>query len=164
MMPGMQNPAAFQMMPHMMPRPLFPSAAVTTSQQQQQQQKTTFPAYNNTATISAPPTVGNSNTTSTSSSDTQRSVATSVSSAPTSAMKIMHPPEDLSLEEIRARKQQYKTKIVNNNASSHYASQIAKSQEHNNRIQSEVSDFFRQLLLSFGGIFLLEPDRCVIRS
>lgn len=141
------------MMPHMMPRPLFPSAAVTTAQQQ----KTTFPAYNSTATISAPPTVGNSNTTLTSSSDTQRSVTTSVSSAPTSAMKIMHPPEDLSLEEIRARKQQYKTKIVNN-ASSHYASQMAKSHEHNNRIQSEVSEFFRQLSLSFGGTFLLEPD------
>jgi hypothetical protein len=129
MMPGIQ------MMPHMMPRPLFPSAVASSAAPQ----KPTFPAY----TISAPPTVG-STTTSTSSSDNQRPIASSAAnSSGTSSIKIMHPPEDLSLEEIRARKQQYKTKVTTNN--SPYS--LASSMTHNKSphdimksVHSEVSE------------------------
>lgn len=96
--PGFMGPGGMQMMqPHMMggppPRPLFPAAAtsmpsVSMLQQQQQQAKPTFPAYSN-ATISAPPT-------------TNTVAATNPSS------KIMHPADDLSLEELRARKPKYR--------------------------------------------------------
>ena len=96
MMPGMQH-----MIPHMMGhRPLFPSVVPTSASQQ----KPTFPAYSN-ATISAPPTVGASST-STNVSDTQKPAT--IPQASGTASKIIHPPEDVSLEEMRARKQQYK--------------------------------------------------------
>jgi hypothetical protein len=138
MMPGLQ------MMPHMMPRPLFPSAVVTSAQQQ----KTTFPAYNSTATISAPPTVGNSNASSTSSSDPQRNVAASASAPSQGSMKIMHPAEDLSLEEIRARKQQYKMKINNQNHpnSRLHAPMVTKSPDTRS-LHSEVSAYL--ILIDF---------------
>lgn len=104
MMPGLQ------LMPqHMMgQRPLFPAAAVH-SQAVMGQQKPTFPAYSN-ATISAPPTtnLGNSSSTgSTSASDSQK--PPTIPQNPGTASKIMHPPEDISLEEIRARKHQYRS-------------------------------------------------------
>lgn len=121
------------MMPHMMPRPLFPSAVVTSAQQQ----KSTFPAYNSTATISAPPTVGNANASSASSSDAQRNVSTAASAPSQGSMKIMHPAEDLSLEEIRARKQQYKMKI--NNANSRLQSPMVTKSPDTRQMQSEVS-------------------------
>lgn len=145
MMPGIQ------MMPHMMPRPLFPSAVASSAAPQ----KPTFPAY----TISAPPTVGSSNTTSTSSSDNQRPIASSTAnSSGTSSIKIMHPPEDLSLEEIRARKQQYKTKVTTNNSPYSLASSMTHNkspQDMMKSVQSEVSSneitFFSKFSLSFGG-------------
>lgn len=96
MMPGIPH-----MIPHMMGhRPLFPSAVATSASQH----KPTFPAYSN-ATISAPPTVGTSST-STNVSDTQK--PPTIPQASGTASKIIHPPEDVSLEELRARKQQYK--------------------------------------------------------
>lgn len=75
------------------------------------QQKPTFPAYSNisNATISAPPTtnLGNASSTgSTSSSDSQKPPQIPQNTG--TASKIMHPPEDISLEEIRARKPQYR--------------------------------------------------------
>lgn len=95
-MPGIQ------MIPHMMGhRPLFPSAVATSAMSQQ---KPTFPAYSN-ATISAPPTVGASST-STNVSDTQKPPTIPQSAG--TASKIIHPPEDISLEELRARKPQYR--------------------------------------------------------
>jgi hypothetical protein len=103
MMPGIQ------LMPHHMmnpnARPLFP-AAVQTAAMGQHQQKPTFPAYSN-ATISAPPTtnLGSSSNASSTTSDTQ---PPTIPQNTGTASKIMHPPEDLSLEELKARKPQYK--------------------------------------------------------
>lgn len=93
------------MQQHMMgQRPLFPAAAVP----QMGQQKPTFPAYSNisNATISAPPTTNQSSQGSTSNSDSQKPPTIPQNTGP--ASKIMHPPEDISLEEIRARKPQYR--------------------------------------------------------
>jgi hypothetical protein len=127
MMPGIP------MMPHMMPRPIFPTAVASSAPPQ----KPTFPAY----TISAPPTVGSSNTTSTSSSDNQRPIASSsATQSGTQSIKIMHPAEDLSLEEIRARKQQYKTKVNTNNNMTSTSSVVTSQQEMLKTVQSEVSD------------------------
>ena len=94
------------MIPHMMAqRPLFPSAVATSAMTQQ---KPTFPAYSN-ATISAPPTVGASST-STNVTDAQKPQTIPQSAG--TASKIMHPPEDVSLEELRARKQRYKQNLL----------------------------------------------------
>lgn len=94
-------PGGMHMIPHMMGhRPLFPAAVATSASQQ----KPTFPAYSN-ATISAPPTVGASST-STNVSDAQK--PPTIPQASGTASKIIHPPEDVSLEELRSRKQQYK--------------------------------------------------------
>lgn len=106
------------MMPqHMMSqRAMYPAATVS----QMGQQKPTFPAYSNisNATISAPPTtnLGNSSgTNSASSSDNQKTPTIPQNSG--TASKIMHPPEDISLEEIRARKQQYRAnRIISSSA------------------------------------------------
>jgi hypothetical protein len=93
---------------HMMgQRPLFPAGAVP----QMGQQKPTFPAYSNisNATISAPPTTNLGNSASTgsqSSSDNQKPPTIPQNTG--TASKIMHPPEDISLEEMRARRPQYR--------------------------------------------------------
>lgn len=70
-----------------------------------------FFLQSNSATISAPPTTNTasgSNTTQT--QDVAKSAAMIPATGTTS--KIMHPPEDLSLEEIRARKPKYLKKIT----------------------------------------------------
>lgn len=93
------------MMPHLMgPRPLFPAVPSTAIAQQ----KPTFPAYSN-ATISAPPktNTGGSTSTSTTPVDTQKPPTIPQQNTGT-ASKIMHPSNDLSLEELKARKPQYK--------------------------------------------------------
>ncbi|XP_063826218.1 BUB3-interacting and GLEBS motif-containing protein ZNF207 isoform X1 [Ostrinia nubilalis] len=102
MPPFMQAPR--MMMPGM--RPLFPAASIPTSQPN----KPTFPAYSN-ATISAPPTTSTS-----SSSDPKENgevkppAANScpLVTATGAGSKIIHPPEDVSLEEIRARHGKYR--------------------------------------------------------
>lgn len=106
MMPGI--PMQFPMMGH---RPMFPNAVATSAMTQQ---KPTFPAYSN-ATISAPPTTnlpGNSNATSTSTNMSEAQKPQTIPQTSTSS-KIVHPPEDVSLEELRARKQQYKSNLLN---------------------------------------------------
>lgn len=114
--PGMSPYMPVQMLnPHHMlggQRPLFPSvaSAIATSAIASQP-KPTFPAYSN-ATISAPPTtnLGNSsataNSTTTNTNEPPKQPVLQTSGA---SSKILHPPEDTSLEEIRARKPQYKT-------------------------------------------------------
>jgi len=115
-MPPFMGPGGMSMMPpHMMPpRPLFPAAmtAPTTSTAAAQaavaaaQQKPTFPAYSN-ATISAPPTTNNpSNPTPTSAPEPPKPPIISNPSGGVSS-KIMHPAEDLSLEELKARRPHY---------------------------------------------------------
>lgn len=109
--------------PHMLgapPRALFPSAATSAMSVQA---KPTFPAYSN-ATISAPPTTNlgiphtsntdnktnskeTSNNANTNSNENPQQKPSTVPSAGT-ASKIMHPSEDVSLEELRSRKPQYK--------------------------------------------------------
>lgn len=122
---AMVNPYLPMLPPHMMgapPRPLFPAAATSAMSAQA---KPTFPAYSN-ATISAPPTtnlgnLGSSNSSnnsdSKSSKDTSNSTNTNSndntqkpSTVPSTgtASKIMHPSEDVSLEEMRARRPHYK--------------------------------------------------------
>lgn len=122
MMPGMTH-----MIPHMMGhRPLFPSAVATSASQQ----KPTFPAYSN-ATISAPPTVGASST-STNVNDTQK--PPTIPQAAGTASKIIHPPEDVSLEELRARKQQYKSNKFSSSSPHSSASSTPTSIANNNKL------------------------------
>ncbi|CAG9786555.1 unnamed protein product [Diatraea saccharalis] len=104
MPPFMQAPR--MMMPGM--RPLFPAASIPTSQPS----KPTFPAYSN-ATISAPPTTStSSNSEPKENGDVKPPAANScpLVTATGAGSKIVHPPEDVSLEEIRARSSKYRPK------------------------------------------------------
>jgi hypothetical protein len=91
-------------MPLMPPRPLFPAASATSAVNAQP--KPTFPAYSN-ATISAPPTTNTGNSSKQSAPDEP---AKAPPQQTQTATKIIHPPEDLSLEEIRARHPKYHRK------------------------------------------------------
>lgn len=110
-------PPGMPMMQQMMgghPRPLFPAAAsATTISANPAINKATFPAYSS-ATISAPPTTNSANaanaTVGGGAGDASKSAASVIPATGTTS-KIVHPPEDLSLEEIRARKPQYQKKI-----------------------------------------------------
>lgn len=128
-------PYPVPMMPHMMPpRPLFPAAMATTSAAAaaaaahhhhaaaMAQQKPTFPAYSN-ATISAPPTTnhagGASSAPPSGPPDAQQHQqrppappAASGTSAAAVTTKIMHPQEDLSLEELRARQPKIQARLA----------------------------------------------------
>nr|XP_032517474.1 BUB3-interacting and GLEBS motif-containing protein ZNF207 isoform X2 [Danaus plexippus plexippus] len=116
MPPGMY-PAHMQMnhmMPHfmhsprmMMPgmRPLFPAASVQTSTPN----KPTFPAYSN-ATISAPPTTSNSDPKENGDVRPPAANTCPLVTSTGAGSKIIHPPEDVSLEEIRARNPKYRPK------------------------------------------------------
>lgn len=159
MMPGMQH-----MIPHMMGhRPLFPSAVPTSAAQQ----KPTFPAYSN-ATISAPPTVGASST-STNVSETQKPPTIPQSAG--TASKIIHPPEDSSLEELRARKPQYRpggklpASSPHSSASSTPTSAASNAKFNESKMvqaAQEVSPPANHVFLFVSITFtLLEPDRCV---
>lgn len=145
-MPGIQ------MIPHMMAqRPLFPAAVATSAMSQQ---KPTFPAYSN-ATISAPPTVGASSTSTTSDAQKPPTIPQSAGTA----SKIMHPPEDVSLEELRARKPRYKqslqaTASPHSSASSTPTS-AASSKANESKMVQAAQEVSRVL------VNLLEPDRCV---
>ncbi|XP_075152385.1 bub3 interacting GLEBS and Zinc finger domain protein isoform X3 [Haematobia irritans] len=133
-MPPFMGPGGIPMMPppHMMPpRPLFPAAMASTSAHaaanMAAQQKPTFPAYSN-ATISAPPTTNNPNSTAAPPTSTASTNSTEPTKAPAVAnaasgvtSKIMHPPEDLSLEELKARKIQ-RLKASNNTVTSRSSS------------------------------------------
>ncbi|XP_061715824.1 BUB3-interacting and GLEBS motif-containing protein ZNF207-like isoform X2 [Cydia pomonella] len=92
------------MMPGM--RPLFPAASVAVSTPS----KPTFPAYSN-ATISAPPTTSASLEPK-ENGDVKPPAANAcpLVTATGAASKIVHPPEDVSLEEIRARQPRYRPK------------------------------------------------------
>lgn len=117
-------PPGMPMMQQMMgghPRPLFPAAAAsaTTISANPAINKATFPAYSS-ATISAPPTTNSANAANAANAvgggaggdaSKSASAAASVIPATGTTSKIVHPPEDLSLEEIRARKPQYQKKI-----------------------------------------------------
>ncbi|CRK93359.1 CLUMA_CG006900, isoform A [Clunio marinus] len=133
MQPGFPMMSGIPMMgqiPHMIGhRPLFPSAVATSAAQQ----KPTFPAYSN-ATISAPPTVQTS-TTSTHVSDTQKPPTIPQTSG--TATKIIHPPEDISLEEMRARKSQYKTYKVSASSPHSSLSNTSTSNNSNNNKYNE---------------------------
>ncbi|XP_017854750.1 BUB3-interacting and GLEBS motif-containing protein ZNF207 [Drosophila busckii] len=130
------------MAPHMMPpRPIFPAMATTSAaaaaavvhhhhQQQQQhaaamaQQKPTFPAYSN-ATISAPPTTNNAGLGAGAASNAPPIAATDShtqgrppaanpagGAAGAVSTKIMHPADDASLEELRARQPKYLARVA----------------------------------------------------
>ncbi|CAG4955851.1 unnamed protein product [Colias eurytheme] len=114
--PGMYpgHMAMNHMMPHfmqaprmMMPgmRPLFPAVSVPVSTPS----KPTFPAYSN-ATISAPPTTSTSNSDPKENGDVKPPAANTcpLVTATGAGSKIIHPPEDVSLEEIRARNVKYR--------------------------------------------------------
>lgn len=125
MPPGFPMMPGIPLMPHMNmmgpgPRPLFPAAAAAAAvpSSAMGQPKPTFPAYSN-ATISAPPTVSNSSST-TSSSDTQKPPTIPQNNSAVT-QKIMHPSEDLSLEEIKARRPQYRVNrsVVSTASQSH---------------------------------------------
>lgn len=115
------------MIPHMMGhRPMFPAAVPTSVAQQ----KPTFPAYSN-ATISAPPTVGTSGTTTTNVSETQK--PQTIPQAAGTASKIIHPPEDISLEELRARKAHYRANKMTASSPHSSASSTPTSMASNNK-------------------------------
>ncbi|XP_036226965.1 BUB3-interacting and GLEBS motif-containing protein ZNF207 isoform X3 [Bactrocera oleae] len=150
-MPPFLGPGGIPMMPpHMMPpRPLFPAAmAATTSAAAIHApvvpQKPTFPAYSN-ATISAPPTTNNQSATGSSAVLPEAPKAPAVLPAGNSGSytsKIMHPPEDLSLEELRARKPKYQ-KLYNcvgsNNHSQRITSIGTQNINHNTVVSSGSS-------------------------
>lgn len=115
-MPPYMHPG-MPIMQTMMRPPLFPAAAAVSSTISSGP-KPTFPAYSN-ATISAPPTTITSGASSSnsgnvangnSSEQTQPPVTKSINTTGTST-KIMHPTEDLSLEELKARKPLYVQKV-----------------------------------------------------
>ncbi|XP_053609080.1 BUB3-interacting and GLEBS motif-containing protein ZNF207 isoform X2 [Plodia interpunctella] len=116
--PGMYGPmpmnpmmSQFMQAPRMMMpgmRPLFPAASIPTSTPN----KPTFPAYSN-ATISAPPTTSTSaGADAKENGDVKPPAANScpLVTATGAGSKIIHPPEDVSLEEIRARQPRYRPK------------------------------------------------------
>lgn len=109
MPPYGMHPPGMPMMPPMMRPPLFPSAV---SSSISIPPKPTFPAYSS-ATISAPPTTNTSSSNSATSngSATEQPPAKLPISATGTSIKIMHPPEDASLEEIKARKPQYQSRF-----------------------------------------------------
>lgn len=158
-MPGMQH-----MIPHMMGhRPLFPSAVPTSAAQQ----KPTFPAYSN-ATISAPPTVGASST-STNVSETQKPPTIPQSGG--TASKIIHPPEDSSLEELRARKPQYRpggkmpSSSPQSSASSTPTSAASNAKFNESKMVQAAQEVSPPHTIALSFVFitftLLELDRCV---
>lgn len=126
-------PHGIPLMPHMMgPRPLFPAAAasVPSTGIGHHQQKPTFPAYSN-ATISAPPTTNLGNQASNSNAnpnDTQKPPTIPQNTG--TASKIMHPPEDLSLEEMKSRRPQYKI----NKAATTATTSAASSYHHSHSV------------------------------
>ncbi|XP_052741222.1 BUB3-interacting and GLEBS motif-containing protein ZNF207 isoform X2 [Bicyclus anynana] len=108
MNPMMQHfmQAPRMMMPGM--RPLFPAASVPTSTPS----KPTFPAYSN-ATISAPPTTSSAAASEPKENGEVKPPAAHscpLVTATGAGSKIIHPPEDVSLEEIRARNSKYRPK------------------------------------------------------
>ncbi|XP_036329157.1 BUB3-interacting and GLEBS motif-containing protein ZNF207 isoform X1 [Rhagoletis pomonella] len=150
-MPPFLGPGGIPMMPpHMMPpRPLFPAAmAATTSAAAVHaaavSQKPTFPAYSN-ATISAPPTTNNPSATgSTAPAEAPKAPATAPSgTAAGVTSKIMHPPEDMSLEELRARKPKYQQKLQNSGGSNSHQQRTTSagtlSHNHNTVVSSTSS-------------------------
>ncbi|XP_026327330.1 BUB3-interacting and GLEBS motif-containing protein ZNF207 isoform X9 [Hyposmocoma kahamanoa] len=90
-------------------RPLFPATSVPTSTPS----KPTFPAYSS-ATISAPPTTSSGIVSSDpkENGDVKPPIANScpLVTATGAGSKIIHPPEDVSLEEIKARNAKYRPK------------------------------------------------------
>ncbi|CAG9102025.1 unnamed protein product [Plutella xylostella] len=87
-------------------RPLFPAASAPSATPS----KPTFPAYSN-ATISAPPTTSSSSE-ARENGDVRPPAANAcpLVTATGAGAKIVHPPEDVSLEEIRARHSKYRAK------------------------------------------------------
>ncbi|XP_018804919.1 PREDICTED: BUB3-interacting and GLEBS motif-containing protein ZNF207 isoform X1 [Bactrocera latifrons] len=150
-MPPFLGPGGIPMMPpHMMPpRPLFPATmAATTSAAAVHApivpQKATFPAYSN-ATISAPPTTNNQSATGSSAAPHETSKAPAVLAVGNSSSitsKIMHPPEDLSLEELRARKPKYQKTyncVGSNNHNQRITSIGTRNINHNTVVSSGSS-------------------------
>lgn len=153
-MPGIQ------MIPHMMGhRPLFPSAVATSAMSQQ---KPTFPAYSN-ATISAPPTVGASSTSTNNVSDAQKPPTIPQSAG--TASKIIHPPEDVSLEELRARKPQYQHRVTaspQSSASSTPTSAASNKYNESKMVQAAqevsfvpISSHFARLMCACVDVFVI---------
>lgn len=111
MPPFGMHPPGMPMMPPMMRPPLFPSAV---SSSVSAPPKPTFPAYSS-ATISAPPTTSGHNTLNSNGNSTNNSNSNNLEtgasrpllSTPSASTKIIHPAEDASLEEIKARHPQY---------------------------------------------------------
>jgi hypothetical protein len=175
MMPGMNIP--LMNMPHMMGhRPLFPAAAAVAQSTAIGQPKPTFPAYSN-ATISAPPTkLTNATTSASTSTANETQKPSTIQQNPGTASKIMHPPEDVSLEEIKARKSQYrinKSQAAVSQSQASITASIAASKAQESKLiaaAQEVSasslslfvSFFIQLSYFFCHEHLLEPDRCVV--
>ncbi|XP_053675503.1 BUB3-interacting and GLEBS motif-containing protein ZNF207 [Anopheles nili] len=138
-------PPGMQMMPAMMatgPRPLFPAGAAAVTGTVATSSKPTFPAYSS-ATISAPPTTNSAITAAAAISnsnnglaggDANKAAPSSViaNSGTTGTSKIVHPPEDLSLEEIRARKPQYQKQIQ-------HATQQLLQQKQQEKQQAQVA-------------------------
>uniref|UniRef100_A0A182K9B8 C2H2-type domain-containing protein n=1 Tax=Anopheles christyi TaxID=43041 RepID=A0A182K9B8_9DIPT len=117
-------PPGMPMMPTMMAtaqRPLFPAAAAASAATVPTAAKPTFPAYSS-ATISAPPTTNsaisaaaassNSNNGMSAGDATKGASSSVMPNSGTATSKIVHPPEDLSLEELRARKPQYQKQVM----------------------------------------------------
>ncbi|XP_017776432.1 PREDICTED: BUB3-interacting and GLEBS motif-containing protein ZNF207 isoform X2 [Nicrophorus vespilloides] len=91
------------------PKPLFPSA-VPSSSPSSAVVGADFKPITSGATISAPPTTNNLSASSSTSSAPDTSKVNTITTT-SAASKIIHPAEDISLEEIRARHHKYKKSI-----------------------------------------------------
>ncbi|XP_059058641.1 BUB3-interacting and GLEBS motif-containing protein ZNF207 [Achroia grisella] len=113
-------PAARMMMPGM--RPLFPASSISVSTPS----KPTFPAYSN-ATISAPPTTSAASAEPKENGDVAPPAANAcpLVTATGAGSRIVHPPEDVSLEEIRARAANYRARGAAPRAALHHAASPA---------------------------------------
>ncbi|XP_031766280.2 BUB3-interacting and GLEBS motif-containing protein ZNF207 isoform X2 [Galleria mellonella] len=132
-------PAPRMMMPGM--RPLFPASSISVSTPS----KPTFPAYSN-ATISAPPTTSTAGGAEPKENGDVKPPAANACplvTATGAGARIVHPPEDVSLEEIRARLPRYRPRPPSAPAAhahhAHHAAHAAHAQHAPATSHAEVA-------------------------
>lgn len=116
-------PPGMQIMPPMMRASLFPSAI---SSSVTGPPKPTFPAYSN-ATISAPPTTNSVISGQCNNENVDQTSSRLPISTASASIKIIHPLEDASLEEIKARQPKYQVKSQRAQSPASTASSTPKS-------------------------------------
>lgn len=108
-----------------------------------------FYSPNSSATISAPPTTNNANSSISNSAQEVAKPPAMIASAGTTS-KIMHPPEDLSLEEIRARKPKYikQITIARANAINFASSNAQHHQKHSHALHQQAVSIAQEVFMA----------------